>query len=207
MPHPQLLYPQEYDLVPIWQEFELQDGYGKPCPHAGSNTRPSSPQQVDIPTTLSQMLIHHTVPEMPSACYANLSNTVRMLRCNFLQAFWWDFLLWHMVLSHIVPHTVFFNAHLHGVCEINSPMWLVAPSLTTVAWVFPKPVQLGSVMDKVALEKNFLRVLQFYRFNINPPMLHIHMCKCKDSILIFESFANDSIYRVIINDWITRSYL
>jgi hypothetical protein len=38
------------------------------------------------------------------------------------------------------------------------------------------PCGVGFVVDKVALEQVFLRVLQFSSVSIIPPLLHIHSC-------------------------------
>jgi hypothetical protein len=39
----------------------------------------------------------------------------------------------------------------------------------------PGSIQVGFVVDKVALDQVFLRVLRFSPVNIIPPLLHIHL--------------------------------
>jgi hypothetical protein len=46
--------------------------------------------------------------------------------------------------------------------------------LTTEAWVHSRSVQVGFVMDKVALGQGFVRVLWFFPVSIIPPLLCIY---------------------------------
>jgi hypothetical protein len=59
-------------------------------------------------------------------------------------------------------------------CDIAQAVsrWLSGRSLGFVL----KAGQLGFVVDKMALERIFLRVLQFSRVSIIPPLLHIRSC-------------------------------